>query len=865
MGQEFSFGEWIRKRRSILGLTQEAVAEQVGYSIAMIRKIEDGERRPSARAAALLAQALEIPEDQQDAFLQVARQERAVDRLGPVEEAEPFPWQVASAPRSNLPLPASLFVGREADAARLTDLLQDPACRLVVLTGLAGIGKTRLALHVAQGQLDRFPQGVFFVSLAPLLSPEMIVTSIGNAIGFPFRDGAEPQEQLLRYLREKQMLLVLDNFEHLIDGASMLTTILQVAPGIQMLVTSRERLNLQGEWVFEMKGLPYPSSAEESSLEQIEAYEAVQLFLQNALRVHPSFRLDEENREWVVRICELTEGMPLGIELAAAWVRALSPQQIAREIENNLDFLNASARDFPERHRSLRAALDHSWNLLSKEEKTVFQRLSVFRGGFRREAAQEVAGASLEELTSLLDKSLLRRVGEEHYDLHELVHQYATSHLQSDPQEDARAHKLHSSYYAAQLEGWGEKIASPKQMEALAEMDAEIDNIRVAWNWMVTHPHGQIANIAKSLHSLWRFHDIRGRFREGEVLMRQAAEMLMTLNGTEATQSAERLILLGRVLAELGYFCAYLGRYEEARAVLGQSLALLRASADRAALAHTLAVLGYMKTRLGEFQEAREHAEESLAIYRALGDHERMLYLLVTLSYIHLSQGAYQKAYELANEGLTISREVLGDPLATEHCLLSLTAAASHLGRYAEARDRAEESLRISKALNHRSGTGDAIRWLGLISHKLGEIERAEALLRQSISQFREIGDRTLLADVLVDLGALNRASGADSKAKQYLLEALQTAIETQTNHTALRALVELAAIEMREGNTELALELVIYCLGQPVARREVTDPAGTLRAQLIAQLTPQQIAAAEARAGARTLEHFAQETLAAR
>ena len=862
MDQEFSFGEWIRKRRNSLGLTQEAVAEQVGYSIAMIRKIEDDERRPSSRAAALLAQALEIPEDQRAAFLQVARQERPVNQLGSVEEEESFPWQDASQPHTNLPLPATLFVGREAELARLTDLLQDPACRLVVLMGLAGTGKTRLALQVAHSRLDQFPDGVFFVSLSPLTSPEMIITSIGNAIGFPFREGLEPREQLLGYLREKQMLLVLDNFEHLMEGAGLLSVILQAASGIKMLVTSRERLNLQGEWVFEVEGLSYPSSLEASSTERIEMYEAVQLFLQNALRVHPTFRLNEENREWVVRICQLTEGMPLGIELAAAWVRALSCQQIAREIESNLDFLKASARDLPDRHRSLRAALDHSWKLLLAEEKAVFQRLSIFRGGFRREAAQAVAGASLEELTSLLDKSLLKRTGEERYDLHELVRQYAASHLQSDPQEDARTHELHSSYYADLLEGWGKKIASPKQMETLTEMDFEIDNVRLAWNWMVEHR--QIANLQKSLHSLWRFHDIRGRFQDGMLLMRQAVTMLQRLDETEAARDAERSVVLGRALAEYGYFCAYLGRYEEARESLGQSLTLLRACADRAALAHTLAVLGYMKTRLGEFQEAREHAEESLAIYRALGDHDRMLYCLVTLSYIHRSQGAYQKAYQLSSESLAISRDILGDPLAMEHCLLSLSAAASSLGQYAEARRWAQESLQISKALKHRSGIGETLKWLGLISHKLGETHRAETLLRQSISQFREIGDRTLVADALVNLGVVTHASGAESEAKQHLLEALRMAAETQTHHTALRALMKIAVIEMQEGNTELALELVTHCLQHPSAKREVTDPAESLRAQLVAQLTSQQIEAAEARAQARTLEYLAQETLVA-
>ena len=312
-------------------------------------------------------------------------------------------------------------------------------------------------------------------------------------------------------------------------------------------------------------------------------------------------------------------------------------------------------------------------------------------------------------------------MGEERYDLHELVRQYAASHLQSDPQEDAKTHELHSNHYAAQLERWGKTLASPRQMETLAEMDAEIDNVRVAWNWMVAHR--QVANIAKSLRSLWRFHDIRGQFYDGIVLMRQAAMALRTLDETEAGRDAERRVVLGRLLAQQGYFCAWLGRYEEAREVFQESLTLLRASADQAALAFALAVLGYMTTRLGEFQEARQHTEESLALYRMLGNHDELVYCLVTLSYIHLSQGQYKKAYHLSSEGLAISREI-GAPLSREHCLLSLSAAASYLGQYAEARRWAEENLQISQALNHRSGIGYALKWLGVISHKLGESRR---------------------------------------------------------------------------------------------------------------------------------------------
>jgi predicted ATPase/transcriptional regulator with XRE-family HTH domain len=862
MDQEFSFGEWIRKRRNVLGLTQEALAKQVGYSAAMLRKIENDERRPSERGAALLAEALEVPPDQQEIFLKVARQARAIDRLGVADNKEPLPWQISLQAQSNLPLPATLFVGREVELARLADLLQGPTHRLVTLVGLAGIGKTRLAVQVAHNQLDRFPHGVFFVPLASLTSPEMIVATIANAIGFQFHGAAEPQEQLLRYLHEKQMLLVLDNFEHLMEGASLLSVIMRSAPGIQFLATSRERLNLQGEWVLEVGGLPYPVSQEEASLERVEAYGAVQLFLQTALRVHPSFSLNEKNRECVVRICQLMEGLPLGIELAAAWVRALSCQEIAREIESNLDFLKASSRDLAQRHRSLRAALDHSWNLLSAGEKTVFQRLSVFQGGFRREAAQAVAEASLDELTSLLDKSLLKRVGEERYDLHDLVRQYAASHLQSEAQEYTQAHELHSGYYATLLEQWEKQIASPRHTETLAEMIAEMDNIRLAWSWMVaTH---QIANIKKSLRSLWRFHDIRGRFQDGATLMGQATKALQISGEKEAELEAERSIVLAQVLAQQGYFCARLSRFEEAGDLLQRSLTLLRSRTDQVALANTLNSLGHMKYRLGEFSEASQYAQDSLSLYRALGKQQEIVHCLSLLSYIYLAQGAYERVYEFASEGLTICCDLIGDPLAIEDCLINLSAAASHLGRHAEAKRWAEESFEISRTLNSLWSVGQTLRRLGLISLELGETEDAEALIRQSVSQFKEIGDRMFMAMALIDLGVVTRASGANSESKQYLLEALRTAIEAQTNLNALRALMEIAVTEMREGRIELALELVTHCLQHQSANRWIRDRAERLRVELAPQLTPQQVKAAEARAHVRTLDSLAGEILAA-
>ncbi|PKO20431.1 MAG: SARP family transcriptional regulator, partial [Chloroflexi bacterium HGW-Chloroflexi-1] len=328
---------------------------------------------------------------------------------------------------ANLPPSPTPFVGREEELAELADYLANPDCRLLTLVGPGGIGKTRLVLQVAADQTGAFVHGIHFVPLASVSSTELIVSAIAEALDLPFDSHQDPKEQLLNYLHEKEMLLVLDNLEHLLPisissacgkgegGAELLAEILRRAPGVVLLVTSRERLNLREEWVYTVEGLTYPEGEAVgrpalSVAEGPETYSAVNLFQQRARRAYQHFSLSEIERPHVVRICQLVEGMPLGVELAAAWVAVHSCEEIAQEIERNLDILTTRLRNVPARQWSVRATFEHSWQLLSETEKDIFARLSVFRGGFRREAAAVVTGASLSTLSSLLDKSLIRRV-----------------------------------------------------------------------------------------------------------------------------------------------------------------------------------------------------------------------------------------------------------------------------------------------------------------------------------------------------------------------------------------------------------------------------------------------------------------------
>ena len=339
----------------------------------------------------------------------------------------------------SLPLMLTPFVGREKEFVEIARLLDDPACRLLTLTGPGGIGKTRLALEVARRLT--FPEGVYFVPLQPLDSPDIIISTIADALKFPFYSDQDVKTQLLSYLREKRLLLVMDNFEHLLDGAILLPEILDNTTNIKLLITTRERLHLREEWVFDVGGLAFPESDPTTKREE---YSAVQLFVQHARRA--GYIPQQVDTPVIVQICQLVEGIPLAVELAAAWTHAISCADIAREITHSLDILTTALRNIPEKHRSMRAAFEQSWKLLPADEQMVFSQLSVFRGGFRREAAEAITSASLMTLAALVDKSLLRTNGNGRYDMHDLLRQYGDEQLQASGTANS-VRDTHSQYY----------------------------------------------------------------------------------------------------------------------------------------------------------------------------------------------------------------------------------------------------------------------------------------------------------------------------------------------------------------------------------------------------------------------------------
>jgi predicted ATPase len=684
-----------------------------------------------------------------------------------------------------------------------------------------------------------FPHGVFFVPLAAVNDADALVPTIGRALPFSFHgeanpvprrvDQADAKEQLLDYLRQKRLLLVLDNFEHLLAPAvvphagreggaeTLLIEVLRAAPGAKLLITSREGLNLQPEWSFPLGGMAYPSqdgAGEDGVALSQEAYSAVALFDQCARRVCPGFAL-ADHRPAVARICQLVDGMPLAIEMAAAWLKLLSPDRIVAELARGLDILSTSLRDVEPRHRSMRAVFDHSWGLLSEKERSVLERLAVFRGGFRLRAAEAVAGASLPDLAGLVTKSLLP-VTSGRYQMHNLFRQYALERLWANAGEEREARDRHSAYYARFFHGHGEGLKGPDQQKVLVEMDAEIDNARTAWTWMAEQR--QVERLDQMLEGFCLYYARRLRAREGEAACQLAADKLGSAEGSAGPVpgGAGGLKVLSRILAWQARFCAS-EQAERAERLLAMSLSLLErpelvGEDTRQERAFALQQMGRWAS-ITDLQRARSLYEHSLALYRTLGARWWMANILEQLGWIAAFVGEYEESIGRHRESLAI-RRVLGDPsgIAESYRGLSMLGMVGDFeagiqsireciaiwrklgekaglagglnqlatglvltGAYAETFDVLEESLAICRDLGLRRDETWVDTWRAVAELHAGRYKRARSLGERALSFSRELGDLEFTGRCLWLLGEVALAQEAYAEAQSLLEESFTT------------------------------------------------------------------------------------------
>ena len=750
----------------------------------------------------------------------------------------------------NLPPSPTPFVGREKELAELADVLVNPGCRLLSLVGPGGIGKTRLALQAAADQVGAFAHGIYYVPLASVHSVELVIPAIADALKFPFYGRQPPKAQLLDYLREKEMLLVLDNLEHLLEGVGLMSEALQRAPGVVFLTTSRERLNLREEWVYEVEGLTYPkdrATAVELSLETIESYSALDLFAQSARRAHSGFSLERDELPFVVDVCHMVGGTPLGVELAAAWSPVCTCQEIAQEIARSLDFLASTQRQTPERHRSLRAVFQHSWRLLSEQEQAVFSRLSVFRGGFGRQAASQVAGASLQTLMALVDKSLLRHTSEGRYQVHELLRQYAAE--KAPPQEQKEARTLHSRHYAAFLQAQEKALQGQDQREALHAIGVEIDNVRGAWDWAAAR--SELATLDQGLDALARFYFLRGPFQVGKTLIKSAVEAARAVIEMPGPPAQDAQTTLGRLLVEqtrllirqarydqaIGTAQAALelvaqagdgsvplqgveaaahllwgralwrqGNYEIGQNKLKQALDLARAASLWQIEADSLRNLGSISIRQGDYAQARLYGDQALHAYREIGDRRGQSSVLNNLGTASYYQGDYARTWIYYDQARQTYVEI-GDRRGESKVLNNVGNFFADRGDYSQAQDYYERALRIHREIGSRMGESVVLNNRAGILWSVGDYVGARHDYERALRLAREIGDRQGEGIALSNLSQVTRFFGDDETALDYGQRALLIAQELGDRLTQGDTLARIGHAQAGLGRLEAAIE----------------------------------------------------------
>jgi predicted ATPase/DNA-binding CsgD family transcriptional regulator len=623
--------------------------------------------------------------------------------------------------KHNLPAQRTSFIGRSSEMADVAALLDDPECSLLTLVGLGGIGKTRLAIEVAYEKADDFRDGVYFVPLAPIVDVENLPLAVLESLSYQFQQGDhEARQKVLSLVSEKHLLLVLDNFEHLLDGTDLITAILNAAPEVKILVTSREALDLQEEWVRTLTGVAYPT---DGVLDRLEDYYAVQLFLDRARRVRGDFSVEVDPAN-IARICELTEGMPLALELAAGWLNTLMPADIVTEIEHNLDILSTRSRDIAERHRSMRAVFCHSWCLLSPEEQTVFQRLSLFRGGFTREAAAEVATASLHVLAALVAKSLLTLSESGRYTIHELLRQYGEENLTEAGEWDATFDR-YIEFFLHMLHRLEPDIKSARQIDALDEIEADIENIRQAWHWAVKR--GKIELLNGALESMNFYTDMRSRYTEGLQLFHFAKEQLY------ADLQPEHELIASRVRSRFYRLIIVSGidPGHDVEAGIEASLDIARRYEDRHEIGfclHLLAIWRIMHTTTVDEVKAEQRAmgylQESLGIFSEIGD---LFYESENLTWIgnwELMLGDSEAGLETIRRSLASKRK-MGEINGVAWATHNIAVALGYNFAYAPAYQHFVQARDLMAQLGSIKGISETEFSLGMMAVHAGRLDEA--------------------------------------------------------------------------------------------------------------------------------------------
>lgn len=796
-------------------------------------------------------------------------------------------------PLHNLPVQSTPFVGRTQELVQLTTQLAQPDLRLLTIVGFGGMGKTRLAVELATQQLHQFADGVWFVSLvgvAPETNSQLnpLVMNLANVLSVVFLGQGDPEEHLLRYLHKKEMLLLFDNMEHLLDFSDFLSRMVLKTGRIKVIVTTRERLKLREEWLFPLDGLTMPPLNHVLPSAQMEAwtsYEAVRLFEQQARRIHPTFDLAAEIDQ-VFRVCYLLEGMPLGIELAAAWLRQLPLSMIRAEIEKSLDFPSSPLRNQPERHRSFRAVFEQSWQLLTDEEQQVLMGLAVFRDGFQPREAEKVTGASVLVLANLVDKSFLHLTEKGRYEIHERIRQYAEEKLHQQPAYETVVREQHGRTYLAFLDEQCQRLMTAEQQQVLTVLTDDLNNILTAWTWALEG--GKLIEIVFAMPSqqgqmsFLFFYFLKSWFLAGIALANRTIVAGKILCGVDTSpqENYQNRFFLGSQLVYLGLLQAWSGALDEAKLNLQEGRALLQTLDppplwalafaenitvvsfhrnldgkiaiqrlttslarfaqldDTVGQGNTLIALGQAAFSLGNYEQAESFCRSSLIYIKAPSD---LGYAYMTLGRIFQEKGKVQQAETYYQEALHAWSQI-----NYQQGLCFLYKDLAHIARlreeYHKAQPYFEQSLELAQRISFRIGELEALLGLALMAEGTGNDGTAEQYFRRMTTIDREL--TSLSASALNGLGRIALRSGTQEAAVADFTQSLRISNKAQMAPQALEAIAGIAAYFIQIGHTLRANHLLSFVYHHPATGHETKQWAISLLGDTASEIAPNRISA---------------------
>jgi predicted ATPase/DNA-binding SARP family transcriptional activator len=751
----------------------------------------------------------------------------------------------------NLPAQITPFVGREFEITALSGLILDPDFSLVTIIAPGGMGKTRLALELGRRLVKQFQNGAFFVELAPINDSKNIIPLVAEAIGYQFQqNGRSQKQQVLDYLQNKQILLILDNFEQLIDGGSeIVTEMLESAQGLKILVTSRRRLYQAGETLFTLHGLRLPDL---DSAQDAARSAAIELFHQAARRARPDFVLNSENLPHAIRICRLVQGMPLGILLAAPWISVLSTSEIAAEIQQGLDILEAEGGELPQRLRSIRAVFDHTWGMMTEEEQGIFMKLAIFRGGFTRQAGQAVAGSGLRQLQSLFNKALIARdASQGRYTTHELLRQYAEEKLHQSGQYNQTRHN-HTHYYLTYLAEQAANLMGAQQLPTLKLIEVDFKNIYAAWDDAVNNREYDLLGLA--LEAMYLFCFLQSRLEDGKALFDSARQGLAPSAGHDPHP----------VWLALGIrFYSTADSPAVLKERLGASLTLARDRDDlpeEAFCLHTLATFAHYVDQ--NPTQAIAFYEQCAAIYRQFGKRYYLAQTLSKLGEAHQLLGQTDLTLRYVNEAYQLQREI-GDQMGESETLRALAMTVYQTGDYDAMDDYLEKAFAIQLKTNYLVGQASSNLYIGYMAFMRGEVAAGRELVEKALAQALDVVDYSTQAwcfavlawincsledyasaegnlrmaeaietDPFRQTGAGNpflklqinfarslwaSGTGAYEAAKRYLIQPFTLAIMTSSQPFMTLSIASAATLYAHDGRLESAAELLGLALKQPV------------------------------------------------